>query len=660
MLPKACVESALYNIDPLYSTGRPDPPDPSEGGEGYWLYGQYEYEAFVLERMFREKNEAKLKVGYTEFRKVPEKALSFSASFEQGEKTVLKTTGQYIFKWQGEGTLFPEKADDKLLFIFPAPGVLTIEITVADVEKDIPALYVAAEPRRWRCFKGGQEITPVRRNARRDGVPPHHGTMVQVELDGVKIRENVWDARREILAYVEVSVPKGETPEIFVGESIPEMENNDPAHEEQTRELELVSPGLYRSKVPLAFRYLRVEKGPHAQVRFKALFHPAACKGAFSAPETPELTKIWMHSAYTLRLCMMNFLNDGIKRDRLPWAGDLAVSLLGNYCSYADNTIVRDTLSVLGAVSVKIAHINTIVDYTLWHLVSHDLYQRYSGDREFLAREYPRLRETLELLLERRDPAGLLPLDPAKDWIFIDWVEGEKQTALQMLFIMALRAGAALAHRMDDTANSSRLLKAAETAQKSITAFCFDREKQLFAAAPGSKEFSRHANMFAVVSGVADDEMKQHIADALEGESLPPVGTPYMSVFESLALARCGRTAAALAKVHTIWGGMLAQGATTFWEGFDPAQKDEEHLVFYTRPYGKSLCHAWSSGPLFLLPEIFLQLHPEKDGWEEFSIAPLPGVTVSAVIPVPGGIIEVECVKGRIVKLNFPDRCRRI
>jgi hypothetical protein len=46
---------------------------------------------------------------------------------------------------------------------------------------------------------------------------------------------------------------------------------------------------------------------------------------------------------------------------------------------------------------------------------------------------------------------------------------------------------------------------------------------------------------------------------------------------------------------------MLDLGATTFWEGFNPAEKGEEHLVFYDRPYAKSLCHAWSSAPVFLL-----------------------------------------------------------
>ena len=138
------------------------------------------------------------------------------------------------------------------------------------------------------------------------------------------------------------------------------------------------------------------------------------------------------------------------------------------------------------------------------------------------------------------------------------------------------------------------------------------------------------------------------------------MGTPYMSVFEALALARCGRSADALSKIREIWGGMLSLGATSFWEGFDPAHTGNEHLAFYGRLFGKSLCHAWSAGPLFLLPEMLLGLKIEKDGWEEFSLSPLPGVTLSAVIPVPRGRIVVECEKGSIVKLEYPEGCRRV
>ena len=659
---KAYSDSAPFIIDPVYSAEEKMPPDPCAGGKGWWLYGQYEFEAFMLERMCREKDEAKLKVRYTKFRRTPQSEVTFSAAFEKEEVLFLQSSGKCEVLWEGKGEVVTEESRENIKVTVPGAGVLSVKVVCSDIAKNLPALRVTENPERWRCqAEGFDSAQPVPRPARIDGIMPHHAALPQVDLEVQKIKDNVWDAGKELFCYVEiVTAPDSSEPELFVGESIPEMENNDPRYDEQTRELLPVSPGVWRSKVPLALRYIRVENAPSAKVTLKALFHPAVYRGAFAVPEDEVLTRIWMHSAYTLRLCMMNFLNDGIKRDRLPWAGDLAVSLMGNAYSFGDGEIIKDSLSVLGAVSARTAHINTIVDYTLWHIISHDLYQKFFGDMPFLEREYPRLTDNLEFLLEIRSPEGLLQTDPEHDWLFIDWVPGEKLTALQMLFIMALKAGAALAERMKDPRRAAVLLDAAEQAAKAVKELCFDREKKLFAAAPGSRELSRHANMMAIIAGIADEESSQSIADALSGQELPPVGTPYMSVFEALALARCGRSSDAIRKIREIWGGMLSLGATSFWEGFDPSHQGNEHLAFYTRPFGKSLCHAWSAGPLFLLTEMLLGVRVEKDGWKEFSLSPLPGVTLSAVIPIPGGAIEVECINGQIVELAFPEGVRKV
>ena len=39
------------------------------------------------------------------------------------------------------------------------------------------------------------------------------------------------------------------------------------------------------------------------------------------------------------------------------------------------------------------------------------------------------------------------------------------------------------------------------------------------------------------------------------------------------------------------WGGMLKEGATSFWEKYNPEETGIRHLAMYGRPYGKSLCH---------------------------------------------------------------------
>ena len=649
---KAHSESEKFIIDPLYSTNEKNPPVKEVQEE--WLYNHYDYEAFVLERMFREKTEAKLKVGYTKFRRKPASKLFFKTAFEKGEHFSFYAAGNVTLSFNGNVLL--EKKDSRELYsvTFPGSGEAVITLECDDVETNVPALGEISSEKVWLCSTDQKEyLPPVSRQGKQAGVPPHLTAPLLVELTPCQTN-GVWDYGREVIGIVTVQCAPDETPELYVGESLPEVANRNAGDEEQTRELVCKAPGVWESKVLLALRYVQIEKAPSAQVGMKALFHPVVYKGAFSCPGMEDMTKVWMYSAYTLRLCMMNFLLDGIKRDRLPWAGDLAVSLLGNAYSFGDRELVRDTLSVLGAVSASVAHVNTIVDYTLWYIINHDFYQLYFGDRAFLEQEYPRISETMDFLLTIRDEKGFLRADRPGDWLFIDWVPGEKETALQMIFIMALRSGSALAQRMKDEKRFLQLSEEADKLTAAIQKYALDEETGLFKGRPEGKELSRHANLLAVTAHVADKEKWPLLQKALTEKVLPAVGTPYCSVFEALALNMMGANEKALDKIREIWGGMLALGATTFWEGFDVTHKGDEHLAFYTRPFGKSLCHAWSAGPLFLLPRLFLGLEPVSDGWKTFKVNPLPGVTAAAAVPTPDGIIEVECVDGEITKLNAP------
>ena len=83
-----------------------------------------------------------------------------------------------------------------------------------------------------------------------------------------------------------------------------------------------------------------------------------------------------------------------------------------------------------------------------------------------------------------------------------------------------------------------------------------------------------------------------------------------MAALECLALHRGGRSADAIAEIRRIWGGMLKREATTFFEAYREGETEAETLAFYGRPYGRSLCHAWSSAPVALLPMIESAYNP--------------------------------------------------
>jgi hypothetical protein len=267
---------------------------------------------------------------------------------------------------------------------------------------------------------------------------------------------------------------------------------------------------------------------------------------------------------------------------------------------------------VLDSAGWKAGDINGIVDYSLWHVISHDMFQENFGDLEFLREQYPNVAGRLESFVDRVGESGLVDAAALKrnpTWLFIDWTGSESQstTALNMIYFGALEAGARLADRLGEKADAERWRERASRVKAALKAKAWDAERGLFrfsvdedGAKPG--HFTRHGNIYAVIFGVAGGSELKSIGAALAGEELPPVGTPYVAAYEAMALIRCGRKADARRLVEKVWGGMLDAGATSFWEGFDANEKGDEMWRFYGRPYGKSLCHAWSSAPVFLLP----------------------------------------------------------
>ena len=160
---------------------------------------------------------------------------------------------------------------------------------------------------------------------------------------------------------------------------------------------------------------------------------------------------------------------------------------------------------------------------------------------------------------------------------------------------------------------------------------CFSEKRGLFRAGlDGSEEYTRHANLFALLSGLAEEKDRPRILRALCGEELPGLGTPFLQGWEMLAAAEAGELEFFRRKLEEVWGYMLDQGATTFWEGCGKYESEQDYCAFYGRPYGASLCHAWASGPAFLLPRVLMGLAPVEDAGRRSAAVPPPVSATSA------------------------------
>lgn len=123
-----------------------------------------------------------------------------------------------------------------------------------------------------------------------------------------------------------------------------------------------------------------------------------------------------------------------------------------------------------------------------------------------------------------------------------------------------------------------------------------------------------------------------------------------MRFYELAALCEIGKHDYVLDEIKSYWGGMLKEGATSFWEVYNPDEKGSQHTAMYGRPFGRSFCHSWGASPLFLLGRYFAGVRPTKAGYSEYEAAPELSKLgwFEASVPTPFGEIKISMDKNSV------------
>ncbi|QIG39486.1 hypothetical protein G5T42_08305 [Microbacterium sp. 4R-513] len=118
------------------------------------------------------------------------------------------------------------------------------------------------------------------------------------------------------------------------------------------------------------------------------------------------------------------------------------------------------------------------------------------------------------------------------------------------------------------------------------------------------------------------------------------------------ALVQSGDRDEVLAEIERVWGGMLDRGPGTFWE---EATLAGDPFAMYGRPFGRSLCHAWSAGPAAIIPEAVLGILPLDDGWSSFTVEPSLAHLDWAALVVPAALGDIVVSADRdAVEVDVP------
>ncbi len=463
----------------------------------------------------------------------------------------------------------------------------------------------------------------------------------------------VLDFGRELHGGLRLEVPMTSTGRrarvrIRFGESATEV-MREPNNDHTVHDFDVTVPWMgHQEYGHTGFRFARVDLLDEETsidlrlARAVLIVHDLEYQGSFECSD-PRLNEIWSVGAHTVHLCMQDLVWDGIKRDRLPWIGDLHPEAMVISHVFGDQRLVCDTLDYVRDHTPLPGWMNGISSYSLWWILCHRDWHRYHAEEAYLAEQRGYLLGLLAQVESEVDAEGQERLSGHR---FLEWPTARDGTAiacgLQSLVVLALEAGAQLCEVLGETAAAAT---ARETSQRA-------------ARCPRVRSESKQANALAVLAGTADAvEMN---AGILSRDPFRGISTFYgYYVLEARALA--GDHQGCLDLIRTYWGGMLDRGATSFWESFDidwlegSGRIDEltpEGLKDLHADYGDhcyvglrhSLCHGWASGPTAWLIQHVLGLAPAEPGFRRVTVDPhLCDLTwARGTLPTPRGLVRVS------------------
>ena len=468
--------------------------------------------------------------------------------------------------------------------------------------------------------------------------------------DTITTNSSLYDFGKETFGYLKTACLQG-TIHIYYGESREEA-----LDKEYCETIDVLSSPICRDIVASskAFRYVYIEKEPGTTysdmlMDYEYSSHDLSRSGSFRCSDN-LLNDIWQIGAYTMDLTTREFFMDGIKRDRWTWSGDAIQSYLMNYYLRFDTECVKRTIRQLRGKDPVTAHVNTIMDYTFYWFKSILDYYEYTGDAAFVREMWPRMVTLMDYVEGRLNADGMAEGQP-DDWIFVDWVDFpmHKRGTLcfEQILLMKAMETMALCAKLLGINKSDYRVKAEELRNKiKQTFWSYDKRAYLHAIEEGqmNTQITKFPNMFAILYGLAYEEERREIMHSVMlNPAIDPITTPYMRFYELETLCIDGLQAQVLQEMKDYWGGMIREGATSFWEKYNPSETGTQHLAMYGRPYGKSLCHAWGASPIYLLGKYYLGVRPTKPGYAEFEIRPSLGNLdwMEGDVPTPHGMIHV-------------------
>ena len=342
------------------------------------------------------------------------------------------------------------------------------------------------------------------------------------------------------------------------------------------------------------FRFVRIDLLEDKYIYFKNIF----CENNMLG-ETPIYTyqgcderikDIFETAKRTVDLCSSaGYIWDGIKRDRLVWAGDLAPEVMALTAIYGRLPVIENTMDMLTDIAPLPKYMNAIYTYSMWWIIILADYYKEFGCKDYAEKHLPYLTKLVEQMDELVDEKGDLckTIRYIVDWPTKD--SADELVGVRAIFLMAMNGAETLYKAFGLPIDPIEKIRK----KLNLQPLQVEGKKQVIAL------------KYFATGELTDEDYAKLIDGRAKGFST------FMSYYVLTAIASRDE-GLAIELMKEYYGAMLDRGATSFWEDFHVEwlegsgrideiddTKLDIHGDFGAHCYvglRHSLCHGWSAG----------------------------------------------------------------
>ena len=335
---------------------------------------------------------------------------------------------------------------------------------------------------------------------------------------------------------------------------------------------------------------------------------------------------LWDMSVRTLQRCMHESYMDCPYYEQLQYTMDTRLQMLYTYAASGDDRLARKAMADYHASLLPEGMLQSrypsdlpqvIPAFALhWVFMLEEHWWQTGSPSEF-RRYRPTVDAVLDWFDRKSGPGGLVT--DLGHWDFADWVEEWDEragvpfavdkgpsTIHNLVYAAALQAASRMMRATGREGVGVEYAARASAVLDAVDRLCWSEEEGLFREGPDFEEFSQHAQVWAVLCGLAEGDRARRVMEgALRRPGLAKCSFPWMfTMFRALEKADMYQETEAL---WDLWRVLIPQNLTTIPE-----------IPFNTR----SDCHAWGSLPLYEFPRKVLGVNQTAPGWDKVMIEP--------------------------------------